>query len=78
MVSGDDEHRGDHDRHVALEDALTISRPTPGQAKIDSVTTAPPIKRPSCRPMRLTTGLMALGRTCSHTRAPAPRRGRAP
>ena len=41
--------------------ACTDSQPSPGQAKIVSVTTAPPRSAPNCSPMTVTTGRSAFG-----------------
>ena len=40
--------------------APTAKRPTPGQLKIVSVTTAPPSRKPICRPISVVTGTSAL------------------
>ena len=40
--------------------APTAMRPTPGQAYMVSVTTAPPSRKPTCRPIRVITGISAL------------------
>src|SRR5215831_13780899 len=42
-------------------------RPTPGQAKIVSVTTAPPSRKPYWSPTTVTTGIKALARACLPT-----------
>ena len=45
----------------------TSSAPTPGSAKICSTMIAPPSSRPNSNPMAVTTGIIALRRTCLTT-----------
>src|SRR5215475_6153735 len=47
--------------------AVMASRPTPGHAKMVSVTTAPPRRKPYWRPTTVTTGMSALVSACLAT-----------
>src|SRR5215471_7133049 len=58
---GHEEHTSLHHRVVALEDRCH------GQAKIVSVTTAPPSRKPYWSPTTVTTGIKALARACLPT-----------
>src|SRR6202795_2436259 len=47
--------------------AVMARRPTPGQAKMVSVTTAPPRRKPYCSPTTVTTGMSAFFSACLPT-----------
>ncbi len=49
----------DRDNRAALIESTT-SRPTPGQEKTTSTITAPPSRKPICRPASVVTGISAL------------------
>ena len=64
---GDQQDAALQHRVVAPCNALDQPVPTPGQAKIVSVSTAPPNRLPTCRPITVITGISALRSACSPT-----------
>ena len=51
--------------------ASEASRPSPGQAKTVSISTAPPMIEPTCSPTMVTIGRSAFRKTCRHATVPS-------